>query len=700
MDEIPRPGVLNGDGVKLEDGSLKRKREEPEPVAESVSADLPAELVYANLKTGICYDVRMRYHCRIVTSPMDYVDPHPEDPRRIYRIYKAIAEAGLLRDPDLRGAEELGPLMLKIPVREAAEEEILMVHTRAHLEFIASSVAMTREQLLHETEKGDSIYLSNDSFLCAKLSCGGAIELCKAVVERRVKNGIAVVRPPGHHAEPHVPGGFCLFSNVAVAAKVMLRDYSDSVRRVLVLDWDVHHGNGTQRAFLDDPRVLYMSLHRHEGGRFYPGTPFGGHNVVGDGSGAGFSVNVPWSHAGMGDADYLYAFEKVIMPIAVEYDPDLVIISAGFDAAEGDIMGGMLVTPNGYAQMTHMLKSLANGRLAVVLEGGYNLNAIAKSALAVTKVLLGDPPGMPHTKVPTEHAVRDVEEVVKTHAKYWRALRPAYEAASVPATSLNTTNESLDEMVRAYQSRFYFRKFGMCSLPVIRGSNSFLIGMDAQILASEDIHKKQTVVVVVHDTPEIWADRDAVLGTVDTGDSLVVDPGEKFLDYYAAGKEYGVVDVAIPKAYEEGYNATLCAQETCLFLWDSFIEYFDAKDIIFVGIGQAYHGIVQLAGQRAVRDRVRAVIAFANSPVQLRPLVPVVDETTAEWFYRNSLVFASSDHPAWDPAVNAKKPRRKFGRVIKAENALAIGSLVQTRFEEACEFIDDSLEEEESESSD
>lgn len=404
---------------------------------DQVTAPKTPQLIYGGLKTGICYDVRMRYHSRINTSTYDYVDPHPEDPRRIYRIYKAFAEAGLLHDPSLQGHSELGPLMLKLPVREAREEELLLVHTREHLDFIASTEHMQREQLIAETEKGDSIYLNNDSYLAAKLSCGGSIEACRAVVERRVKNAVAVVRPPGHHAEPHTPGGFCLFSNVAVAAEAILREYPDSVRRVLVLDWDVHHGNGTQRAFLDDDRVLYVSLHRHEGGRFYPGTPFGGHTVVGEGRGAGYSVNIPWERAGMGDGDYIHAFHQIIMPIAFEFDPDLVIVSAGFDAAEGDVIGGCHVSPNCYAYMTHMLKSLASGHLVVVLEGGYNLSAIASSALAVTKVLIGDPPGPPRTKLPSASAIRVIDEVHKVQSRYWKCLRPA-----VPA---NEPTDLLDE---------------------------------------------------------------------------------------------------------------------------------------------------------------------------------------------------------------------------------------------------------------
>ena len=135
------------------------------------------------MKTGLVYDVRMRYHAKVFTSYSEYIDPHPEDPRRIYRIYKKLVEAGIVLDPSLAGINEIGPFMLKIPIREATSEEILQVHSEDHLKFIQSTEDMSRDQLLKETETGDSIYVNNDSYLSAKLSCGGTIEACKAVIE-------------------------------------------------------------------------------------------------------------------------------------------------------------------------------------------------------------------------------------------------------------------------------------------------------------------------------------------------------------------------------------------------------------------------------------------------------------------------------------------------------------------------------------
>ncbi|KAF5131783.1 hypothetical protein DV495_001965 [Geotrichum candidum] len=447
--------AVNPDDLSIDaDQQLKRKRSpEPTPaitptadekngdvtpaVTDSLATIVPSnppQLLYAHLKTGFCYDVRMRYHAKIVTSAFDYVDPHPEDPRRIYRVYKALAESGIIIDPKLEGLEQVGDLMLKIPIRFASDDEILLVHTKEHLDFIKSTTTMTRQQLIEETEKGDSVYFNNDSYTSALLSCGGAIEVCKAVVERKVKNALAIVRPPGHHAEPGNAAGFCMFSNVAVTAKTMLRDYPETIRRILILDWDVHHGNGTQRAFYNDPRVLYISLHRYEGGKFYPGTDYASHTMSGEGEGRGFNLNIPWSSGGMGDGDYIYAMNKVIMPIAIEYDPDLVIISSGFDAAEGDPIGGCHLSPNAYGYLTHMMKVLANGNLVVVMEGGYNLDSIAKSALAVTKVLVGEVPGRPQTKVPQLAAVQVMAQVMQEQSKYWKCMKPGFQAPDFTQT--------------------------------------------------------------------------------------------------------------------------------------------------------------------------------------------------------------------------------------------------------------------------
>ena len=188
-------------------------------------------------------------------------------------------------------------------------------------------VAMTNEELidLSDNTNMDSIYFNQFSFFSSKLAAGGAIETCRAVVKREVKNAIAVIRPPGHHAEVHCTMGFCLFNNVCVASRVCQEEFGKDCRKILIVDWDVHHGNGCQKAFYDNPNILYISIHVHMNGSFYPSGDEGDMYHVGAGAGLGLNVNLPWPTKGMGDGDYMYAFQHLVMPIGSEFNPDLVI---------------------------------------------------------------------------------------------------------------------------------------------------------------------------------------------------------------------------------------------------------------------------------------------------------------------------------------------------------------------------------------
>lgn len=718
-------------GASAENGAKKAKRDLV------VVPHKTPDLFYRPLKTGLVYDVRMRYHAKIFTLYFEYIDPHPEDPRRIYRIYKRLAEAGLVLDRSLAGASDVGPLMEKIPVREATAEEILEVHTAEHWRHIASTEAMSRDQLLDETERGDSIYVNNDSFLLAKLLCGGLIEACKAVVEGRVKNALAIVRPPGHHAEPDAPGGFCLFSNVAVAAKNMLRSFPDSVRRIAIVDWDIHHGNGTQRAFYDDPRVLYVSLHRYENGRFYPGTRYGGHDKVGADAGEGFSVNIPWQAPGVGDADYVYAFRKVVVPIISEFDPDLVIVSAGFDAADGDLIGQCHVTPAGYGQLTHMLKAIARGKLTVILEGGYNLDAISKSALGVAKVLVGEPPEATITTQPRADAIETVSEVMRTQAKYWRCMQPGNPAHvfddvfEMPGSRIL----SFAEPIRAYQAHQLFVAHGFISLPVVdlnddkqlsSFSTDLPVHLDDMVLASPDINECTSIVVAIHDPPEVWANINPINGYIDSSTSVVLEhPLPKIMERVLeelvkehAPDKVGYIDINVPSYTEamaaslsskdptgqkkaSNYNATIFAQELLLWVWDNYLSHFaQLKKVVFVGYGDSYQSIVHLYAKRPsqeIKDLVQGTVVFVSRST-LKSLVPVMDESMVDWYYQNSVVFTSHMNPCWsgtagprgDMEEAGKRPRRKFGRVLKA-SVDGLWDVIQEKFDEGVDFILDSI---------
>lgn len=725
------------------------------------------QLFYSPLKTGLVYDVRMRYHAKIFTSYFEYIDPHPEDPRRIYRIYKILAEAGLIQDSSLAGIDEIGPLMVKIPIREASAEEILEVHSEEHLNFIESTETMSRERLLEETEKGDSIYVNNDSYLSAKLSCGGTIEACKAVIEGRVKNSLAIVRPPGHHAEPDTPGGFCLFSNVAVATKNILKKYPESVRRIVIVDWDIHHGNGTQKAFYDDPRVLYISLHRYENGKFYPGTKYGNSTQTGEGAGEGFSLNIPWRSSGMDDGDYFYAFNKVVIPVITEFDPDLVIVSSGFDAADGDIIGGCHVSPAGYGHMTHLLKGIAKGKLCVVLEGGYNLDSISKSALGVAKVLVGEPPENTIRSQPHLETLEVIDEVTKIHSKYWNCLKPGIPRNSLDdiydLSNINSTYQltNIADPIRSHQVEEVFNKYSFINLPIVtttesKGelSNSFFTTdlpsrLEDLIVASPDIYDCTNVIISIHDPPEIWANINPVNGNIEGSASVVLEHPlvqviEKLKQETSSNENFaqeriGYIDINIPSyalhiptdngstsrlSPQSSYNPVIFAQELLLYVWDNYLAYFSQlRKIVFMGFGDAYQAIVHLYAKRPsseIKNLVQGTVAFVNrSP--LKPLVPVMDESMVDWYYQNSVVFTSCRHSCWNGSngtngsslsrangnVNNnesnngdtnKKPRRKFGRVLKASSD-GLWEVISERFDEGIDFILDSIEEYSSSSS-
>jgi acetoin utilization deacetylase AcuC-like enzyme len=233
-----------------------------------------------------------------------------------------------------------------------------------------------------DTSIDSNTYVGPHSFQAAVMAVGCVLNVAHAVVTGRITNGIAVVRPPGHHAKKGASQGFCLLNNVAIAAKVATTTWD--VDRVVILDWDIHHGNGTEEIFYDDPNVLVINMHRFDNRAFYPGT--GSPDRIGVGEGKGFNINIGWQtgdEGGMSDSDYLAAIRVIVLPILEQFKPGLLFISAGFDAAMGDPLGRCKVTCAGYAQMTQLLSSACNGKVVVVIEGGYNLTAVANSSEAV-----------------------------------------------------------------------------------------------------------------------------------------------------------------------------------------------------------------------------------------------------------------------------------------------------------------------------
>ncbi|XP_009950290.1 PREDICTED: histone deacetylase 10-like [Leptosomus discolor] len=279
-----------------------------------------------------------------------------------------------------------------------------------------------------------SFSVFQNTYRCARLAVGATLQLVDAVMSGKVCNGMALVRPPGHHSQRSAANGFCLFNNVAIAAEHAKLKYS--LQRILIVDWDVHHGQGTQYIFEEDPSVVYFSWHRYEHQEFWPSLKESDYDAVGLGKGKGFNINLPWNKVGMGNSDYLAAFFHVLLPMAFEFDPELVIVSSGYDSAIGDPEGQMNATPEVFAHLTHFLMQLANGKLCVILEGGYHLKSLSESVCMTVKTLLGDPvPQMTGEMAPCLSAVESIQNVRAAHKPYWKWL--LYE---VPPIKTATTD--------------------------------------------------------------------------------------------------------------------------------------------------------------------------------------------------------------------------------------------------------------------
>ncbi|XP_031739877.1 histone deacetylase 15 isoform X5 [Cucumis sativus] len=355
----------------------------------------------SNSSTAIGFDERMLLHSEVEMKS----HPHPERPDRLRAIAASLATAGIFPGK-----------CYPIPAREITKEELEMVHSLENIQAVEVTSNVISCYFTPDT------YANKHSAQAARLAAGLCADLASEIVSGRAKNGFALVRPPGHHAGVKQAMGFCLHNNAAVSA---LAAQAAGAKKVLIVDWDVHHGNGTQEIFEQNKSVLYISLHRHEFGRFYPGT--GAADEVGTMGAEGYCVNVPWSRSGVGDNDYIFAFKQVVLPIASAFAPDLTIISAGFDAARGDPLGMCDVTPTGYAQMTHLLNTVSGGKLLVILEGGYNLRSISSSATAVIKVLLGESPECDlDDHLPSSAGMKTVLDVLAIQKNFWPVLESSF----------------------------------------------------------------------------------------------------------------------------------------------------------------------------------------------------------------------------------------------------------------------------------
>ncbi|KAK2632058.1 hypothetical protein EUGRSUZ_L02064, partial [Eucalyptus grandis] len=265
-------------------------------------------------RVGILYDEKM---CRHRTPDRE---PHPENPNRIKTIWNKLQDAGITERCEVLNANK------------AVDKYILAVHGKSYVDLIRTISSKQSNCRRRIASKFNSIYLNKGSSEAAYLAAGSVIEVAKRVAKGELDSAFAIVRPPGHHAERDTAMGFCLYNNVAIAAKFLLNKKELGINKILIVDWDVHHGNGTQKTFSDDPRVLFFSVHRHDFGKFYPVSDEGDYTMIGEGPGAGYNINVPWENGRCGDADYLAVWDHILIPVAKQFNPDMILISAGFDA--------------------------------------------------------------------------------------------------------------------------------------------------------------------------------------------------------------------------------------------------------------------------------------------------------------------------------------------------------------------------------
>lgn len=307
---------------------------------------------------------------------------HPERPDRIRTIARAVRAAGLVASadpfPDFQielGLKDLGrEKLVAIEPRKAEMEELEWVHSKKYVDRIREICASGGGVL----DQGDTP-VGRGSYETALLSVGGVLACCDAVMKGEVLRAFSAGRPPGHHAEPDRPMGFCLFSNVAIAAKYLQKKHG--VGRVAIVDFDVHHGNGTQAAFEDDASVLFVSIHQHPR-TCYPGSGYD--YEMGDSAGRGYTLNLPVA-PGSGDEVYLGLMEKRVLLKVAEFRPEMLLVSAGFDAHAEDPLAQMEVSEEGFEKMTRMLVGAAEehcqGRVVSALEGGYQLRALGRSVV-------------------------------------------------------------------------------------------------------------------------------------------------------------------------------------------------------------------------------------------------------------------------------------------------------------------------------
>ncbi|CAF1249857.1 unnamed protein product [Rotaria sordida] len=387
--------------------------------------------------TGLAYDDdTLKHECYCKRT-----DLHLENPSRLLVIYERLKKSNLLDDCEI------------IRGYCATIDMLTDCHDPGHVYLFGSDQRQRSQQSLAIfTERLNSIVqlpcggfgihddtdtIWNDEYTAraCRLAIGNTIELTKCVIDGKLKNGFALVRPPGHHATQK-PLGFCYFNTVAITAKY-LKKYRN-LDRIAIVDWDIHHGNGTQELTYDDPNILYISLHRYDNGTYFPG---GGRiEECGCDDGLGRNVNIAFSaepHVVMTDVEYLAAFRSIVMPILEQFQPQIILVSCGFDACIGHVhpLGGYELTPTCFAYMTKELMSLADGKVVLVLEGGYELNALAECGKLCVEALLDRPIPLFSKEIleaqPNPYAIHSLKQVIEVQREFWHSIEQYEHLVSI-----------------------------------------------------------------------------------------------------------------------------------------------------------------------------------------------------------------------------------------------------------------------------